>query len=446
MRVWVVLTSFLLGAAVAVSGATWEEDDMVIIEAAFAEPRTPKQFLDFRQQMPAAVVMNPGPPVAIPAVAPGGSHGVTFVVPAQGGVAAAPEPAPLPPAEYQPCETNDGRTGRCTSVNTCYPFFRLFEFDHSEQWIMGSYDTCKYYGPTRSYVFGVCCPNIGSKPTKIPVGLELIKDDDKEDVEFPVEAQKININCGKRFVRNDVTRIVNGEIARKHEFPFMAALLNKERQFCGGSLIDSSHILTAAHCVAHMSKYDVKNLRVILGDHNLKDDYDANAEKYRVKRVIRHKGFDASTLHNDVAILTLDKEVQLGTGIQPVCLEISAFDYTASTVSVAGWGTTKDGGQTSSTLRKVDVRVWTNKECASSYGNKAPGGIIDTMICASTPELRKDSCSGDSGGPLFTCTGNTCRQIGVVSWGIGCARAEFPGVYTSVTKFQEWIGRIIRKY
>jgi secreted trypsin-like serine protease len=142
-----------------------------------------------------------------------------------------------------------------------------------------------------------------------------------------------------------------------------------------------------------MSKYDVRNLRVILGDHDLKDSKDAPSISYRVKRVIRHKGFDSSTLHNDIAILSMDREVQIGKEIQPICLEVSNFDYTDRSVYVAGWGTKKDGGSTSPKLRKVDVRVWKNGECSKSYGSRAPGGIIDSMICASKPEQKKDSCS-----------------------------------------------------
>merc|ERR1719477_576210 len=92
---------------------------------------------------------------------------------------------------------------------------------------------------------------------------------------FPLE-DATRSNCGFRNIRPEITLyrplpyIVNGYEAIKHEYPFMAALMNRQRQFCGGSLIDDNHILTAAHCVAHMSKYDVQNLRVRLGDHNIK--------------------------------------------------------------------------------------------------------------------------------------------------------------------------------
>merc|ERR1711874_330607 len=164
----------------------------------------------------------------------------------------------------------------------------------------------------------------------------------------------------------------------------MAALMNRNRQFCGGSLIDERHILTAAHCVAHMSKYDVQNLRVRLGDHNIKDGIkDGSTVEKRVKRVIRHKGFSSSTLWNDVAILTMEDDVQFNNNIQPICLARGSNSY-------------------------VDVKVWTNARCKSSYGSSAPGGITSHMLCASDNVNRRprDSCSGDSGGPLFSCPYN----------------------------------------
>jgi secreted trypsin-like serine protease len=238
--------------------------------------------------------------------------------------------------------------------------------------------------------------------------------------------------------------IVNGEQAVAHEFPWMAALMNLQRQFCGGSLIDENHILTAAHCVAHMSKYDVQNLRVRLGDHNIKDNDSQTVVKH-VKRVIRHKGFSSSTLWNDVAILTLDSAVQYSDTIQPICLAQGSQTYVNNIVTVAGWGTLREGGSQPSSLMKVDVKVWTNERCKSSYGSSAPGGITSHMLCAS--EYNKDSCSGDSGGPLFDCPyGGPCEQIGIVSWGIGCAKAKYPGVYTRVTEMMPWIQRIVEQY
>lgn len=373
----------------------------------------------------------------------------------------------LSPPLDQPCLIKDGGIGKCISLKACYPYFKIPEFNTLDTWVMGLYDTCSYQSPQGRQVFGVCCNN--AAPVEIPQEVEKESPDtDFDDAivdEFPLQDQ-VRSTCGFRNIRPQITLynqtqtrtpflysqqviqqpyIVNGYEAIKHEYPFMAALMNRQRQFCGGSLIDDNHILTAAHCVAHMSKYDVQNLRVRLGDHNIKTDSEANHVEKRVKRVIRHKGFSSSTLWNDVAILTLEDKVSYNSNIQPICLAQGGKKYVGNTVTVAGWGTLREGGSQPASLMKVDVKVWTNSECKTSYGSSAPGGITSHMLCAS--ESDRDSCSGDSGGPLFDCPfGGSCEQIGIVSWGIGCAKQKYPGVYTRVTEMMPWISRIIAEY
>jgi len=237
--------------------------------------------------------------------------------------------------------------------------------------------------------------------------------------------------------------IVNGETATPHEFPWMVALMNLRKQFCGGSLIDETHILTAAHCVSRMSKYDVQKLRVRLGDHNIRDRDRTSVEKH-VKRIIRHKQFSFSTLHYDVAILTLASPVEYSTNIQPISLASGSQSYVNIIMTVTGWGTIKEGGYQPAELMKADVKVWSNGDCKRSYGRSAPGGITGHMLCASGDKT--DSCSGDSGGPLFHCPRDSCEQVGITSWGIGCAEAKYPGVYTRVTEVRPWIERIIQHY
>ena len=221
------------------------------------------------------------------------------------------------------------------------------------------------------------------------------KDLKEEEAEFDIEFSELNENCGSRHGLKRLGYIVNGVEATVNEYPFMAALLNKRKQFCGGSVIDEIHILTAAHCVAHMSKYDVQNLRVVLGDHNLKVSGETQRQVFThsVRRVIRHKRFDNVKLYNDVAVLTLDKPITFTPSVQSICLDLDKRNKRVNEeVEVAGWGTTSSGASSSSdVLRKVDVRVWDNARCDSSYGSKAPGGIKNTMICAN--KRTKDSCA-----------------------------------------------------
>lgn len=240
-------------------------------------------------------------------------------------------------------------------------------------------------------------------------------------------------------------RVVNGWPADKNEWPWQAALLNKGRQFCAGSLIDDRHILTAAHCVAHMSRNDVANLKIRLGAHYIKRGNEPGTHESKAARVVRHKGFSQQTLHWDVAIITMETPAPLNNpNIRPVCLPSGSQTYAEQTATVTGWGSLRENGPQPEELMEVTVRIWENAECKSTYGKAAPGGIESHMLCAG--QKGKDSCNGDSGGPMVMGTGSTWSQIGVVSWGIGCGKSHYPGVYTRVTVVRDWIDRILRDY
>ncbi|XP_075154143.1 CLIP and Tryp_SPc domain-containing lethal (2) k05911 [Haematobia irritans] len=259
-----------------------------------------------------------------------------------------------------------------------------------------------------------------------------------------VNSNGLPLQCG--MVGPDQERIVGGTNASPNEFPWIAVIFKSGKQFCGGSLITNNHILTAAHCVARMTSWDVAALTVHLGDYNIRTDYEVKHVSRRVKRLVRHKGFDFSTLHNDIAILTLSEPVKFTKEIQPVCLPTSPAQqrssYSGHLATVAGWGSLRENGPQPSILQKVQIPIWNNAECASKYGRAAPAGIIESMVCAG--QAAKDSCSGDSGGPMTVNEGGRFVQVGVVSWGIGCGKGQYPGVYTRVTSLLPWIYKNIK--
>nr|CAI5835085.1 unnamed protein product [Callosobruchus analis] len=106
-----------------------------------------------------------------------------------------------------------------------------------------------------------------------------------------------------------------------------------------------------------------------------------------------------------------------------------------------GWGATKQNGQTATKLQEVKVPIMSNVDCKKTgYGSR----ITDNMMCAGYPEGKKDSCQGDSGGPLLVQNGTAYQIVGIVSWGEGCAQANYPGVYTRVNRYISWIKSLTR--
>jgi len=262
------------------------------------------------------------------------------------------------------------------------------------------------------------------------------------------------------------SRIVNGVASLKNEFPFMVGIFRRgSHPFCGGSLIDDRHVLTAAHCVYNIKS--TEGLKVVLGENDFRNLSKTNHTERKLKRIISHKGFDFTHLDNDVAILTLDEAVEMSSAIKTIELASEENTFEGSMVTVAGWGLLKESGAMTSVQQKVAVKVWENTDCAHAY--KSSSKITNNMICASwrNGTTNYDACSGDSGGPLFASThikrndeavivsrnepvsmDNAVgfKQLGIVSWGTGCAREEYPGVYTRVSAMKPWIENIARKY
>ncbi|CAG7687917.1 unnamed protein product, partial [Allacma fusca] len=256
----------------------------------------------------------------------------------------------------------------------------------------------------------------------------------------PVQmAAPINCSCG---LSAPPVKIINGEETRVNEFPWMAGLVRKggSSPFCGASLINSRYILTAAHCVSGRTP---SNLDIILNEHNTQVGTETKFPIVRraVEAIYPHRSY-SSRLDYDAAIIKLRADVQEeieDSILLPVCLpsiEDRKQSYENQLVTVSGWGVESEGGLVSPVLRKTSVKVLTNSACVSSY----PGSITSRMLCAAAPS--KDACQGDSGGPLVLESNDRYTQIGVVSWGHGCARPNKPGVYSRVTEFLRWIAQV----
>ncbi|XP_024658037.2 trypsin isoform X1 [Maylandia zebra] len=237
--------------------------------------------------------------------------------------------------------------------------------------------------------------------------------------------------CGKASLN---TRIVGGQAARAGSWPWQVSLQRSGSHFCGGSLINSQWVLTAAHC---FRSTNLRGLTVNLGRQSLQGS-NPNAVSRTVTKIIKHPKYNSQTFNNDICLLRLSSPVTFNNYISPVCLAASnSIFYSGVNSWVTGWGSTREGaGTLSQNLMEVEVPVVGNRKCNCNYG---VGSITDNMICAGLSAGGKDSCQGDSGGPMVSKQSGRWIQAGVVSFGEGCARPNLPGVYTRVSQYQTWI-------
>ena len=226
-------------------------------------------------------------------------------------------------------------------------------------------------------------------------------------------------------------RIVGGHPAPAGAYPWAVALvashLPAERgQFCGGSLIEPDVVLTAAHCVAGAAPGD---LDAVVGRYRLAE---RDGERIDAALIASSPDYDPRTSSSDVALVRLAEPA----GEPTVALATPAQEplfAPGEPARVLGWGTLRSGGpEAADVLYETDVSIDSNAACQDAYAQGSGGEVLidDTMICASAPG--RDACQGDSGGPLVVDEAAGWRQVGIVSFGIGCADPAFPGVYARV--------------
>lgn len=263
--------------------------------------------------------------------------------------------------------------------------------------------------------------------------------------------------CG---VANIQKRIVGGQETEVHQYPWVAMLLYGGRFYCAGSLLNDQFLLTASHCVYGFRK---ERISVRLLEHDRKMSHLQKIDR-KVAEVTTHPKYNARNYDNDIAVIKLDEPVEFNEVLHPVCMPTPGRSFKGETGIVTGWGALKVGGPTSDTLQvgtsqllsvehfsnlfghlqEVMVPILSQDECRKSrYGNK----ITDNMLCGGYDEGGKDSCQGDSGGPLHIVPNGTREHqiAGVVSWGEGCAKAGYPGVYARVNRYGTWIKNLTKQ-
>ncbi|MEU2435727.1 serine protease [Streptomyces rubradiris] len=220
--------------------------------------------------------------------------------------------------------------------------------------------------------------------------------------------------------------IVGGTTTTTTAYPFIMQITDaSQNQFCGGTLVSPTKVVTAAHCMVGET---TSSVRVVGGRTYLNG---TNGTVSRVSKIWINPGYTDATNGDDVAVLTLSTSMPYTTAKYVSSAQTGVY-AAGTSARILGWGTTSENGSSSNQLRTATVPIVSDTSCRSSYGSDF---VQSDMVCAGYSSGGVDTCQGDSGGPLLI--GGVLA--GITSWGEGCAEAGYPGVYTRLTTFSDLV-------
>ncbi|XP_067158107.1 coagulation factor IX-like isoform X2 [Apteryx mantelli] len=257
---------------------------------------------------------------------------------------------------------------------------------------------------------------------------------DGENVSVGTWYTQLNISTSE----HSDSRITGGTACRRGHCPWQVLIRNsRDIGFCGGSLISSRWVVTAAHCLDLVRPH-----HVTVGDF---DKYvrEMKEQKINVERSWTHPHYDSNNYNSDIALLYLSSEVVFNEYAIPICLPspnlATLLTAEGSVGMVSGWGATHHRGATLRFLREVRLPIVSMDTCQRSTEKL----VTDNMFCAGYEAEAEDACKGDSGGPFAVSYHNTWFLLGIVSWGEGCAEKGKYGVYTRVSNYIPWIKEVV---
>uniref|UniRef100_A0A8D2IH80 Peptidase S1 domain-containing protein n=1 Tax=Varanus komodoensis TaxID=61221 RepID=A0A8D2IH80_VARKO len=262
---------------------------------------------------------------------------------------------------------------------------------------------------------------------------------------FPTLYSRFVYACSGRGRKSSGSRIVGGHEARPGAWPWQVSLQIYRigvgyLHVCGGSLINNDSVLSAAHC----TRKRMYIWRAVFGLHHLYS-HKTYAIRRRVTKIMVHSRYDRESQENDIALFKLSKSVMFNEYVQPICIPDKYLILAKGTKCyIAGWGMQSENDKLppictpSYLLQEAEIEIFPLEIC-----NKMDwyaGTISQNNLCAGSETGHVDSCQGDSGGPLMCGFQNKKYYlIGITSYGYGCGRPKYPGIYVNVSMYRSWV-------
>jgi len=369
----------------------------------------------------------------------------------------------LPVWRIVPDQHQETQGCHCLPPSKCPAFRKLVEekkFDELHEELHTKQKRCGF----ENMEIHLCCPQNGTEEAAKPIKDEGDLNEDGQNKICMKDDEDLmateSYECGMPELS---LRIVGGEDAESHEWPWAAAIaynipdLDEPDYQCTGFLIHEQYVMTAAHCVGDANGTLVDNFaHVFLGHADLSDPCGVEV---KIESAIQHPDYTFDPVLvpvNDIALLKLVRPVEIGPTINTLCLP--SPDEELDEVYepyVVGWGLTDvENGILPNVLQELELRIVPNDNCTEAYreilrqeGNETLAStfsILESHICAEGLSFGKDSCNGDSGGPVMSLNLQFQHVArGVVSFGGDKCDSGFPALYTRVSKYLGWIDSVI---
>ncbi|XP_070596620.1 transmembrane protease serine 12-like [Erythrolamprus reginae] len=255
--------------------------------------------------------------------------------------------------------------------------------------------------------------------------------------------------CGERpLMKNSTTqnRIIGGDDATPGAWPWQINLQVYEAgtgyvPVCSGSLINTSIVLTAAHCF-NISE-DPALWMVVIALHNLDQDT-SHTIRSQIKAIHIHPNFVKETYDNDIAMIILVRSIKFNDYVQPICLPTTNLLINEQSLCyITGWDI-REKGEKVLILQEAQIIIMAHKMCNELKRHNH--SITLNMICAWLPYGGIDTCQGDTGGPLacYLATTKKFYLVGITSLGNGCRHPQYPGVYAKTINYIHWINKYLQ--